>query len=287
MVSEGAEKGDSGKKVSFFEKNDTICPICAHTFKKEVLLSGGGRMIAGNLQQDLRRKYEPSKKFGEVFPYIYYVTTCPGCWYSALSTDFTALDPKVVVKIEADTENRKKDMGLIFDSLDFTGTRSMKEGTASYYLALNCYQYWPSAQSPTFKMAVCALRSAWGFSELHRKFPGENYDYLEKILYHKARFLYQLVMEKEQSGQESVGSIAHFGPDVDNNFGFDGVMYLAGFLEYKYGDHSNEQKRLSSLSAARRAIAKLVGMGKSSKNKPSVLVEMARDLHHEMGEEFE
>lgn len=287
VFTEAGEKGETGKKVSFFEKNDTSCPVCGHNFRKEVLLTGGGRMIAGDLQKDLRRKYEPSKKFGEIFPFIYYVTTCPACWYSALSSDFSALDPKVARKIEMTADERKSDVELLFQGLDFSGNRGLKEGTAGYYLALNCYQYWPPAQSPTFRMAVSALRTAWGFGDLHRKFPGENYDYLEKILYHKARFLYQLIMERETSGAESVGSVGHFGPDVDNNFGFDGVMYLAGYLEFMYGDHSNEERRIASLSSARRAIAKLVGMGKSSKNKPSVLVEMARDLHHEMGEEFE
>lgn len=284
---EPQEKGDTGKKISFFEKNEVQCPVCTHSFKKETLLTGGGRMIAGNLQKDLRRKYEPSKKFGEVFPYIYYVTTCPACWYSALSVDFATLDPKILGVLKDNEDNRKKDLGLLFTDLDFSKPRTILEGAAAYYLALHCYQFWPVSQAPTMKMAICALRTAWAFADLHRKFPGENYDYLEKILYHKARYLYQLVLEKETTGKESVTGVGNFGPDVDNNFGFDGVMYLAGYLEFIYGDHSDETRREQSLGAARRAVAKLVGMGKSSKSKPSILLDMARDLHHEMGEEFE
>ena len=44
--------------------------------------------------------------------------------------------------------------------------------------------------------------------------------------------------------------------------------------------------RFNSLSIARRTIAKLVGMGRSSKSKPSARLEMAKDLHHVMGEQL-
>jgi hypothetical protein len=73
---------------------------------------------------------------------------------------------------------------------------------------------------------------------------------------------------------------------VDNNFGFDGVMYLTGYLEYHFGSQANPEQRERSLTSARRAIARLVGMGKSSKNKPTVLIEKAKELHKLLGEEI-
>lgn len=273
-------------KLSFFQKNDTKCPVCEKDFKKEELRVGGGRLIAGELGDDLRRYYEASKKFGEVYPLIYYVTTCPHCFYSALSGDFLTPDPKAVPKLLADKDARQKSLSLILPDLDFTASKTLKEGAASYHLALMSYQFSSPNLAPSFKMAVCALRASWVFSDLHKKFPGENFDYLEKIFKYKARFLYMLTIDREQSGEESVAAIQNFGPDTDNNFGFDGVMYLAGYLEFHFGGQTEGETRSKSLANARRAIARLVGMGKSSKSKPSVLLEKAKDLHKLMGEEI-
>ncbi len=78
----------------------------------------------------------------------------------------------------------------------------------------------------------------------------------------------------------------NFGPDVDNNFGFDGVMYMLGYLEYNFGSQSDPEQREKIADQCRRAIARLVGMGKSSKNKPSILIEKAKDLHKLLGEEI-
>lgn len=278
----------AAKKVSFFQKNDTLCPICEQGFRREELLTGGGRMIAGNLQDDLRRLYEPSKKFGEVFPLIYSVTTCPHCYYSALSSDFTEVSDKAKPALRDQVERRKDLLKPLFGSPDFQRSKGLKEGAAGYMLALFCYEAWPASDAPTFKMGLCALRGAWVCEDLHRKFPSENWDYLAKVLFHKARYLYNRVIEKEQSGGESVAFIGHFGPDTDNNFGYDGVLYLAGYLEYKYGAEDNDEKqRAASLASARRMVAKFVGLGKASKGKPSVLIDKARDLHHLMGEEIE
>lgn len=273
-------------KISFFQKNDTKCPVCEGLFKKEELRVGGGRLIAGNLGDDLRRYYEASKKFGEVHPLIYYVTTCPFCFYSALSSDFMTPDPKALGKLAAEADERRAAIEKVLPNLDFTQPKGLKEGAAGYFLALMCYQHFSPQLGPTFKTAVCALRTAWLCTDLHRKFPGENYDYLAKIFFYKARFLYMQTIDNEQTGAENVGGIQNFGPDVDNNFGFDGVMYLAGYLEFHYGNHSSEEARARSLGSARRAIARLVGMGKSSKSKPSALLEKAKDLHHQMGEEI-
>ena len=64
-------------KISFFAKNKTICPVCGAEFFRENLLSGGGRMNAGNLTPEMHRLYEPTHKYGKVYPLIYSVTVCP------------------------------------------------------------------------------------------------------------------------------------------------------------------------------------------------------------------
>ena len=49
-------------KISYFEKNPRTCPVCNKEFYHEMLLTGGGRLIAGNLRDDLRRTYEKDKQ---------------------------------------------------------------------------------------------------------------------------------------------------------------------------------------------------------------------------------
>lgn len=278
---------DSLGSISFFQKNDTVCPICETKFKKEELRVGGGRLIAGPLGNDLRRYYEASKKFGDVYPLIYFVMTCPGCYYSTLSTDFLSPDPKAIDLIRAGEKQRRQAVDLIFSSLDWQNPKSLREGAAGYILAVMCYQHFTSSFSPTIKSGICSLRAAWCFADLHRRYPTENFDYLEKIWFHKSRFFYSLTVDREQTGEESVNASMNFGPDSDNNFGFDGVMYLTGYLEYHFGSQANPEIREKSLSSARRAIARLVGMGKSSKSKPSAIIEKAKELHKLLGEEVE
>jgi uncharacterized protein (DUF2225 family) len=47
-----------------------------------------------------------------------------------------------------------------------------------------------------------------------------------------------------------------------------------------------EELHKKSLQSARMAISRIVGMGKSSKSKPSILLDKARDLHKLIGQEL-
>jgi uncharacterized protein (DUF2225 family) len=273
-------------KISFFQKADTVCPACQTKFKREELRVGGGRLIAGPLGNDLRRYYEASKKFGDVYPLVYFVMTCPSCYYSALGTDFLNPDPAALDAIRLEASARKQAVATIFPDLDWKSPHTLKEGAAGYFLAVMCYQHGTAEFTPTIRCGICALRAAWCFADLHRRFSSENFDYLEKIFYHQARFFYSQAVEREQNGEEPVNAAMNFGPDVDNNFGFDGVMYLTGFLEYNFGSQQNAELREKSLGSARRAIARLVGLGKSSKSKPSALLEKSKDLHKLIGDEI-
>jgi uncharacterized protein (DUF2225 family) len=70
---------DSKIKLTFLTKQQLECPICENTFHKEELLSGGGRMNAGDLTKELHRIYVPTSKFGAVFPLLYPIVVCPSC----------------------------------------------------------------------------------------------------------------------------------------------------------------------------------------------------------------
>lgn len=272
-------KNEKAPSITFYSKDQTECPICNAKFKREELLSGGGRMIAGVLTDELRRLYEPSIKFGEIFPLVYTLTVCPKCHYSAFPQDFCVLDKESLNKIYEHMQDRYESVKRLFSKLSYTGSRTLAEGAASYYLAMLCYQYVDPKFSPTIKQGVCSLRAAWLFSELGKKYPEENYTYISDLLYRKAAFFYRHAIELETSGKEMIANLKFFGPDLDKNYGYDGVLYLSALLEFKYGPRSNPEKRIEILTYHRRSLAKMFGLGRSTKSKPGPLLEHARALY--------
>ena len=272
-------------KITFWSKNEITCPICENSFKREELLTGRGRLIAGELTGELRRLYEPSQKYGDVCPLVYPVTVCPSCYYAAFAVDFENPPEESRAGISSGTEERKESLMKILPDVDFTVNRGLKEGAASYFLAISCYEFFTPRQVPTIKRGISALRAAWIFNDLHKKYPNENYDYLAKIFYYKAQFFYGMAVEYEQDGTESLADVAHLGPDLDKNYAHDGVFYLGGLLEFKYGDKSDPETRKKRLEFAKRAVARLFGMGKASKSKPSALLDNARELYEQMSAE--
>ena len=275
------------KKLTFFSKNKQECPICEAPFFREELLTGGGRMIAGNLTRDLRRLYEPSKKFGEIFPLVYTITVCPRCYYAAFPTDFFSPPDVGRLALEEDAERREKSIEPLFGPLDFKEPRTLKEGAASYFLAIMCYDSFTKDASPTIKQAVCALRAAWTFSDLNHRLPDENYDFLSLNFYRKARFFYGQAVQKEQTGKEGIGAMKNLGPDLEKNYGYDGVLYLSGLFEYLTGSKKDPKKRAAALARAKTTVAKIFGMGKASKNKPAVLLDRAKTLYADITREIE
>jgi uncharacterized protein (DUF2225 family) len=274
------------KKTSFFSKNPVVCPVCETSFYREDLLSGGGRLIAGELTEELHRTYEPSKKFGELFPLVYAVMVCPSCLYAAYPQDFLEIKEESIEALREQTDRRVQSVSLVFKDLDFTNYRGLKEGAASYYLAMMCYDSLDRHYSPTLKRALSALRAAWLLESLHRKAFSENYDYLSRLFYRKARFFYMQAIEMAQNGQEPLEANVNFGPDLDKNYGYDGLLYVAGLLEYKYGPRKQTEKRIKSLENAKRIVSKLFGTGKASKSKPSAILDKARELYDEMNKEI-
>jgi uncharacterized protein len=275
-----------GQKVTFFEKKQTVCPVCEAKFFREDLLSGGGRLIAGQLTEELRRLYEPSKKFGEVSPLIYPVTVCPVCFFSAFPADFAHLPAGRVGDAEAAADSRREAVGNIFPEMDFSMPRTLREGVASYFFAISCYEYYEKGANPTFKSGLASLRAAWLLSDLDAHFSGENYDLLAQQFYRKARFYYIQTLRREQGALEPLADGLQLGPDLDKNYGYDGLIYLAGYLDYKYGPQEETDKRVASLEAAKRTIAKVFGMGRASKSKPSALLDMSKSIYASIGEEI-
>jgi len=277
-----AAKQEKTPTITFYSKDQTECPICNAKFKREELMSGGGRMIAGTLTDELRRLYEPSAKYGEIFPLVYSLTVCPKCHYAALPQDFCVLDKDSLSRIYEGMQERYQSIKKMFSKIDFAKARTLNEGAASYYLALLCYELVDTKFSPKIKQGLCALRGAWLFSELGNKYPEENYGYVAELLYRKALFFYRRAIELESTGKEMIANLKSFGPDLDKNYGYDGVLYLAALLEYKYGSRAAPETRLALMLYHRRSLAKMFGLGKSSKNKPGPLLEHARALYDKL-----
>ena len=272
--------------LTFFSKTPITCPVCDTAFYREELRTGRGRLNAGDLTRELRRTYVPSQKFGEVSPLIYPVTVCPACYYATFQPDFLELPPDIVEKIRGEEQRRIADTRLLFDALDFAAPRGLPEGCASYYLATACYEHFPREFSPTFKRGLCCLRAAWTCNDLHRKRPDDNFDYLARVFYRKARFFYAHAVALEQTGKETLSGAPNLGPDLDKNYGYDGVLYLTGLLEFQYGPRKTADKRRTALARAKRTVARIFGMGKASKDKPAAILDNAREIYEEITKEL-
>jgi uncharacterized protein (DUF2225 family) len=273
-------------KISFQSKETTSCPVCDLTFHREELLSGGGRLIAGKLTNELHRLYEPSVRYGEVHPLIYQATVCPRCWYASSSNDFALLPQEGQFTVSDDKNARIAETRLIFPDVDFSEGRTLESGTAALYLALRCYEHFPKGFSPTIKQGIAALRISWLLEELHKKNPEQHYDWLTMLFKKKAQYLYDKAIENEQSGKESLSGAKNLGPDIDKNYGYEGVLYISGILKLKYGVAGGEEQRRASLAITKRTIAKMFGLGRSSKNKPGPLLEHAKNLYDTINKEL-
>ncbi|MCL2809267.1 MAG: DUF2225 domain-containing protein [Treponema sp.] len=273
-------------KITFQSKKEYECPACGANFHKEELLSGGGRLIAGKLTDELHRLYEPSAKYGEIFPLTYQSIVCPECWFSSMENDFPLLPPDKKEIARSDVEKRMKKTTLVFPNINFGEGRTLMEGAASQYLTLYCYDYYNKQTSPTIKQGLAAIRCAWLLDELNKKYQGQHYDWLGTLFRRKAHYLYNEALSREQSGRETLSGIKVFGPDTDKNYSYEGMLYMCAFLRYKYGPASNAEERKTSLEDARRTIAKLFGMGKSSKDKPGAFLEHARTLYDTINKEL-
>lgn len=282
MAVTGVKKESDKKKpqISYWAKEKCTCPVCKKAFDHEVMLSGQGRMIAGSLTDELHRNFEPSAKYGRVYPLLYEVGACPNCYSAFFWNDFKELKNRDIEdKIFSHMEKRKAAVHEIFPYFNLKKERSLFDGCAMYYLALLTYNDVDEEMIPTLKQGIISLRLAWLCKELNQRCADHNYDYISDVFYRKALFFYQQAVINESARTEKSSSLNNMGPDMDKNYGWDGVIYLCGLLEYKYGQQDDVQLRVKKLAESKTAIARIFGLGKSSKNKPGPLLEHARNLY--------
>lgn len=275
---------DAKSRVTFFDSKSTECPICGHRFKKEKLMTGRGRIVAGELTEELRRTYLESAKYGYVNPLIYSITICPECLYSAIDADFLKLDKKEKELIRNSQNARISKITSLFEelNLDFKSERTLESGTAGYMLCVMCYPFLDTKKNPTIKKGICSLRTAWLLGDLEEKYKTGKFAYFQEFFYKKAHKFYSNTLEFAQNGQEPLGEI-FLGPDTDKNYGYDGIIYITSLLNFRlaYLEH-DILERGNIYQRSKIMMAKIFGFGKSSKDKPSSILEQARTLYDQI-----
>jgi uncharacterized protein (DUF2225 family) len=276
------------KKISYRLKDATTCPICSFEFHREEMLTGGGRLIAGKLTDELRRLFEKNAKYGKVYPLAYMVVVCPRCYYSAYPRDFSEITAAEIEKISATTQARVNSVKKFFGEISFERNRDLVLGAASYLLAVDCYTFRSKQVAPTFKKAISSIRAAWLFSDLAGEMPERPYKKISDFFYQKAYQFYQDVLELVQSGAETMEAAGNIGPDYDKNWSYEGILYMNAVLTLKVGGQEPDiAKRIENFEKTKRYLSRLFGSGKSSKSKPGALIDMTRDLYDRMNQLLE
>ena len=282
----GKEKESaSAKKTSYHLKEASTCPVCSAKHNREELLSGGGRLIAGNLTRELRRLYKPSSKYGVVYPLAYSVQVCPQCLYSSFPKDFAKLNREEIPNIKKTTDHRKEIVNILFGKVDFNGERNLIFGIASHILAVDCYHFRESHVAPTIKTAISCLRIAWLFDDLSKEVDYRPYDKARDFYYVNATNYYSKTLDYMQSGKEPMDSVSYMlGPDTDHNWGYEGVLYLNSYLLKKKVNLATNSKedKIQELEKAKKYLSKVYGTGRSNRDKPSPIVDMSKDLFDDL-----
>ena len=140
----------------------------------------------------------------------------------------------------------------------------------------------PKKFIPVIKQALCSIKAAFLFEDLNKEQPEKYYDFLASVFYKKALFLYQYAIELNQSKQQIMEEMKVLGPDLDKDYGYDGVTFLIATLLLRYGDTSDPEQRAKDLEEAKLYYGKIFGMGKSDSNKPQEILNKARDCYDEI-----
>lgn len=284
----GSIEMEEKKKISFWQKKITTCPVCLHEFNKEEMFSGGGRLIAGKLTDELRRLYQESKKYGKIYPLAYLITVCPRCYYAAYPKDFDTLEPQEKDKLKELSSSRKSTITKFFDGINFNDERNLKLGAASFMLAVDCYSIRNKKTAPTFKNAVSSIRAAWLFNDLSEETEDNRFKKISMFFHKKAYGYYLKVLDYIQTGEEPAEAAGNMGPDSDKNWGYEGILYISAILTVKVGSKEPDiNKRIENFEKSKRFLSRLFGMGKSSKSRPSELLDKTKDLYEKINEMLE
>jgi hypothetical protein len=277
-------------KITYYSKKELVCPVCQTPFKREEMMTGRGRLNAGDLNNELRRSYMPTQKYGDVNPLIYPITVCPNCFYATEKEDFLKPPAKAVDKLMDLRPVRAKYLTKIFGRVpDFLEPRDLISGLAGYVLAVSTYSVFPIKKtSSSVKRGVASLRASWLFGDLFKEHGEAKHNELAEVFYRKASEFYSVALENMTTGKESLDYARWLGPDSDYNYGYDGFLYVTGYLKYKTSVYVEDPyEKLKLFENVKRTLSKVFGMGRKAKDKPQVLLDLAREVYDKIGEDID
>ncbi len=281
------------QKISYFSKSKTTCPACGHKFHVENYFTGRGRLNSLEISNDLRRIYQPSKKFGLIYPLIYHIIVCSKCYFAALPEDFNSNQRKPLYDKKALNEFsqvRKEQSKKLTPKADFEKNRDLNSGLVSYFLAISSYQHFHKNSLKTAKKAILSLRASWIIDDILKKKEGD----LEKYRYLKEYFRFlsfkkfssyfdQMYASKKKQFIE----INYHGPDIDHDYGYQGFVYIFAYLNYEFIKLITDEKlKMKKLEEIKIMLAKIFGFGRASKNSPSPLLEKSRIFYDLLKDEI-
>ncbi len=277
-------------QISYFSKEKTKCPACDSSFAKENFFTGRGRLNAKEVDNDLRRIYEPSKKFGAIYPLIYNIMVCPQCWFAALAEDF--LNKKPVFdfeKVKHNLEARKKEVNKIVTNLSFTKKRDLYSGLASYFLAISCYHDYLIESQRAIKQALFSLRAGWVIDDILKTPEIQDTDKFSRLKEYFRFFSLQKIenyfTKVHFAKKKKFIEISYHGPDLDHDYGYDGLVYIYAYLGYEFIElESNLDDKLKKLEEIKVMLGKIFGFGKASKSKPSPLLDKSKVFYEMLKE---
>ena len=271
--------------ATYFASSKTTCPVCGCEIYREELRADHRRLIVDEFTSELRYTYKSTEEFGMVSPLLYPITVCPKCFYAAFKGDFDKPKKEHINAIARQQNTRHVQLKKIIPDANFNNERRLAEGVASYYYAMLCYECVSDDFSPIFKQALCALRAAWLLSDLDTTDPNSNWSLLMRVFYRKARFLYALTLEQEETKNKTLPDDFPLGPDAYKDFGFEGVLYITSILELNWGPRGDPIVREQRLQDAKKRLSQIFGLGKSSKQKPSALLKYSQWLFNLINKE--
>jgi uncharacterized protein (DUF2225 family) len=155
-------------------------------------------------------------------------------------------------------------------------------------LSVDCYSIRSKKVAPTFKNALSSIRAAWLFGDLSSVYPDKQYKKISLFFYKKAYQYYIRLLDLLQSGGEPSDAAGSMGPDTDKNWGYDGILYLSAVLTVKVGSWEKDLKnKIDNFEMSKRYLSRLFGIGKSSKARPSEILDKTRVLYDKINELLE
>ena len=284
-MEEEKNNNNTTKQISYFEKKPTTCPVCAHSFNKEKMFTGSGRLNSKGIEDDLRRVYIPNKEYGLIYPLIYNITVCPKCFYAGIPETYNLLTEQDKQNVIKNEKTRKRITTKIFGELDFNNKRTLFTGAASYFLAISCYSDKKKESVLNLQKAVCALRCSWCCDDLSQ------IDLTKKIYWHKIsdyfKFLtnrcLQKLLDELLSNEYQLNSNFFVGPDLDFNYDFEGILYLISYFGFYYKDYIKSKTDLiEKMESYSTNLSRIFGRGSYTSSKPEVFLRKSQDLYNKI-----